>query len=295
MLLFVLSFVFCHLLFVFCLFLIEFIHQDIFVNLANKIPGDKIMKISFVQYNPVWENKEENQKKLFRILKEQYTDSDLLIFPEMTLTGFSMDSAQLCESIDGETVSFFKKFARIYQTDIVGGFIQEENRKFYNSLVHIDYFGELVKEYNKVHPFSLAGEHKFYSAGDSPEITKMNDWKIGLSICYDLRFPELFRMYAKERVHLIINIANWPDTRINQWRALLKARAIENQCYVIGVNRVGSDPKANYDGYSSLFDPMGEELLAVENVEGFYSVEIEIAKVEETRNRFPFLDDIKLI
>ncbi|MCK9211554.1 MAG: hypothetical protein M0P61_12020 [Ignavibacteriaceae bacterium] len=253
------------------------------------------MKISFVQYNPVWENKEENQKKLFRILKEQYTDSDLLIFPEMTLTGFSMDAAQLCEAIDGDTVSFFKKFALVYQTDIIGGFIQEENRKFYNSLVHIDYFGELVKEYNKVHPFSLAGEHKFYSAGDSPEITKMKDWKIGLSICYDLRFPELFRMYAKERVHLIINIANWPDTRINQWRALLKARAIENQCYVIGVNRVGSDPKANYDGYSSLFDPMGEELLAVENVEGFYSVEIEIDKVEKTRIRFPFLDDIKLI
>jgi len=281
--------------FVFSFFLIEFIHHHIFINLANKIPGDKIMKISFVQYNPIWENKEENQKKLFRILKEQYTDSDLLIFPEMTLTGFSMDAAKLCEAIDGDTVSFFKKFALVYQTDIIGGFIQEENKKFYNSLVHIDYFGETVKEYNKIHPFTLGGENKFYSAGDSPETTKIHDWKIGLSICYDLRFPELFRMYAKEKVNLIVNIANWPDTRAEHWRTLLKARAIENQCYVIGVNRVGSDPKANYSGFSSLFDPMGEELLTVENAEGFYSTEIEPGNVEKVRTHFPFLYDIKLI
>jgi len=253
------------------------------------------MKLSFVQYNPIWENKEENQKKLFSILKEQYTDSDILIFPEMTLTGFSMNSAQLCESSDGETIAFFKKFALIYQTDVFGGYILEENKKFYNSLVHINYFSEVKKTYNKIHPFSYAGESKFYSGGDDPTITHVGDWKIGLSICYDLRFPELYRKYGKEKVHLMIDIANWPVPRIAHWRALLKARAIENQCYMVGVNRVGSDPKANYNGYSSVFDPMGEELLAVENAEGFYSTEISLEKVEQTRNHFPFLQDIKLI
>ena len=126
-------------------------------------------------------------------------------------------------------------------------------------------------------------------------LTKIKKWKIGLTICYDLRFPELFRKYGKKRAHIIVNIANWPDTRIEHWRTLLKAGAIENQCYVAGVNRVGKDPKLNYVGHSSVFDPMGKEIVAVENEEKVIVVDLDKNYVNEVREKFPFLDDIKLI
>ncbi len=118
---------------------------------------------------------------------------------------------------------------------------------------------------------------------------------IGLSICYDLRFPELYRLYAKEKVHLIIDIANWPDTRIEHWRSLLKARAIENQCYVAGINRVGDDPKLHYNGFSSVFDPMGKELVAVENDERIIEAEIDKSYVNDVRKKLPFLNDMRFI
>ena len=138
------------------------------------------------------------------------------------------------------------------------GIIEKDGKNYFNTLVHLDPNGKLKTKYRKIHPFSYSTENKYYKAGKSPVITKISGMKIGLSICYDLRFPELFRFYAKAKVDLIINIANWPDTRIEHWRTLLKARAIENQCYVAGVNRVGDDPKLHYNGYSSVFDPMGK-------------------------------------
>ena len=139
--------------------------------------------------------------------------------------------------------------------------------KYFNSLIHINNKGELVSKYQKVHPFSFGNEDKNYSKGEKDWNTQIEDFKIGLSICYDLRFPELYRLYAKERVDALVSIANWPDTRIEHWRTLLKARAIENQCYMIGVNRVGKDPKLNYVGYSGVYDPMGKELVSVKDEE----------------------------
>lgn len=146
-----------------------------------------------------------------------------------------------------------------------------------------------------IHPFSYSKEHIFYGKGKSPTITKVKSIKIGLSICYDLRFPELYRFYAKEKVDMIVDIANWPDTRIEHWRTLLKARAIENQSYVVGVNRVGDDPKLHYNGFSSVFDPMGKEIVAVENEEKVITVEIDKSVVDEVRKKLPFLNDMRLI
>ena len=130
---------------------------------------------------------------------------------------------------------------------------------------------------------------------DLPIITNIAGIQIGLSVCYDLRFPELFRFYAKERADLIINIANWPDTRIDHWRTLLKARAIENQFYVAGVNRVGDDQKLHYNGFSSVFDPMGKELVSVKNQEKIITAEIDKDYVKEIRKKLPFLQDMRLI
>jgi omega-amidase len=252
------------------------------------------MKIALIQYNPEWENKAANKKKILSMIKD-IEGTDLLIFPEMTLTGFTMKSKDMSETIQGDSYRFFSSIASEKSSNIFAGVIERRNNRNYNTLIHIKPDGHLVKLYRKVHPFSYSDENKYYFGGSKPAITKIKKWNVGLTICYDLRFPELFRKYGKKRTHLIVNIANWPDTRIEHWRTLLKARAIENQCYVAGVNRVGKDPKLNYIGFSSVFDPMGKEIVALETDEKVIVVDINKNYVNEVREKFPFLNDIKLI
>lgn len=252
------------------------------------------MKIALVQYNPEWENKEENKQKVLSMIND-IEGVELFVFPEMTLTGFTMKSKEMSETIQADSFRFFSSIAKEKSSNIFAGIIERRNNLIYNTLIHIKPDGNLVKLYRKLHPFSYSGENKHFNAGSKPAMTKIRNWKIGLTICYDLRFPELFRKYGKKRTQLIVNIANWPDTRIEHWRTLLKARAIENQCYIVGVNRVGKDPKLNYIGFSSLFDPMGKEIVAVENEEKIIQVELDKNYVNEVREKFPFLDDIKLI
>ena len=252
------------------------------------------MKIALVQYSPDWENKEANKNKILSMI-ENVEGVELFVFPEMTLTGFTMSSREMSETIQGESFRFFSSIAAKKKSNVFAGIIERRNNLIYNTLIHVKPDGSLVKLYRKVHPFSYSSENKHYNAGTKPAITKIKKWKIGLTICYDLRFPELFRKYGKKKTHLIVTIANWPDTRIEHWRTLLKARAIENQCYVAGVNRVGKDPKLNYVGFSSVFDPMGKEIVTVENEENVIIVEIDKNIVNEVREKFPFLDDIKLI
>ena len=252
------------------------------------------MKIALIQYCPAWEDKETNKKKILSFVQD-IKGVELFIFPEMTLSGFTMKSDEMSETINGDSFRFFSSIAKEKSTNIFAGIIERRNNRIYNTLIHIKPDGNLVKLYRKVHPFSFSNENAHYNAGVKPAMTKIKKWKIGLSICYDLRFPELFRKYGKKRAHLIVNIANWPDTRIEHWRTLLKARAIENQCYVAGVNRVGDDPKLTYTGFSSVFDPMGKEIVAVENEEKVIVVDLDKNYVNEVREKFPFLEDIKLI
>ena len=253
------------------------------------------MKIGLIQHNPTWENKGANKKKITSLLDESSGDVDLLIFPEMTLTGFSMRSESFAEEIDGESFKYFASLAEKFNCNIIAGIIQKKSGNYFNTSIHIEKNGKLKNHYHKIHPFAFSDEDKHFSAGDKPVITGIDNWKTGLSICYDLRFPELYRFYAKEKVDLIVVIANWPDTRIEHWRTLLKARAIENQCYVAGVNRVGKDPELNYTGFSSIYDPMGKEIVAVESEEKFIFAKIDISEVEKVRSRLPFLEDMKLI
>lgn len=252
------------------------------------------MKIALLQFAPVWEDKEENKKKIISLIQssEQY---DVLIFPEMTLTGFTMSAESFAEGTGGESFRFFSSIAADKNCDVLAGIIERGKRRSFNTLLHITSKGKLNKLYRKIHPFSYSNENKFYEAGNRPAITKIKNHQVGLSICYDLRFPELYRHYGKKRVHLIIDIANWPDTRIEHWRTLLKARAIENQCYVAGINRVGDDPKLHYNGFSSVFDPMGKEIVSVENEERLITAEIDKNIIREVREKFPFLDDMKMV
>jgi len=252
------------------------------------------LKIGLVQYSPVWEDKSECIKKLESLLTGGEA-VNLLIFSEMTLTGFTMKSNEFAEELEGESYLFFAAIAKEKKCAVMYGIIEKGKKKNFNTLVHLNNQGKIIASYRKIHPFSYSKENIFYGNGKEVVVTKVKGIKIGLSICYDLRFPELYRFYAKVKVHLIIDIANWPDTRIEHWRALLKARAIENQCYVAGVNRVGDDPKLHYNGFSSVFDPMGKEIVAVENDEKIIAVEIDKTNVNEVRNKLPFLKDIRLI
>jgi len=255
---------------------------------------NKKIIVGLVQYSPVWEDKLSNQQRIKKLI-EQTGNIDLLVLPEMTLTGFTMKSADFAEELKGESYSFFLELAKIKKCAIMYGVIEKGKNKNFNTLVHLNNQGKIIKTYRKIHPFSYSKEDKNYGKGKDIVISKVQGFKIGLSICYDLRFPELYRFYGKEKVDIIIDIANWPDTRIEHWRTLLKARAIENQCFVVGVNRVGSDPYVNYNGFSSVFNPMGKELLAVENKEKIFDVEIDKALVNEVRENLPFLKDIRLI
>ena len=253
------------------------------------------MKIGLVQYNPSWESKEENKKKICKLIKKDFKESSLLIFPEMTLTGFTMKPEKFSEPLTGDSFGFFSDIALKYKIFIAAGLIEKDNGDYFNSLVLINPEGELISSYRKIHPFSYSTEDKHYKKGEMINIAEINGLKVGLSICYDLRFPELFRLYAKERVHLMIVIANWPDTRIGHWRTLLKARAVENQCYVAGVNRIGDDPKLHYPGFSSIYDPMGKKIISLKNEEKIVYAVIKKEKVEKIRENLPFLYDINLI
>jgi omega-amidase len=253
------------------------------------------MKVGLVQYDPEWENKKLNSDKISWLLSHNYEKQELLVFPEMTLTGFTMKSSEYAEELNGESISFFSDTAKEYSAHIVAGIIEKSEKKYFNTLVHINSKGKLIKSYRKIHPFSYSTEDKNYSKGRKTVITKINEFSTGLSICYDLRFPELFRKYAKKKVDVITVIANWPDTRIEHWRTLLRARAIENQCYVLGVNRVGNDPKLKYPGYSSIIDPMGNEIISVPDEEKIVSADILKEKADEVKNNLPFLNDIRLI
>ncbi len=253
------------------------------------------MKIGLIQYDPEWENKKMNSDKISWLLSHNFEKQELLVFPEMTLTGFTMKAAENAEELTGESFSFFSELARKYSSHILAGIIEKSEKKYYNSLVHINSEGKLLKTYRKIHPFSYSTEDKNYTKGEDTVLTKINDLSTGLSICYDLRFPELYRQYAKKKADMIVVIANWPDTRIEHWRTLLRARAIENQCYVLGVNRVGNDPELKYNGYSAVVDPMGNEIISVSAEEKIVTADVYKEKADEVKTSLPFLNDIRLI
>ena len=253
------------------------------------------MYLNLVQYCPEWENKKTNKEKLIKLISGNLIKESVLILPEMTLTGFTMKSNDFAEDLKGDSFQFFARIASENKVHVIAGLIEHKNGLNYNTLVHINHLGALQTSYRKIHPFSYSAENKFYSHGDKTVVTDINGWKVGLSICYDLRFPELFRQYGKEKAELIIIIANWPDSRIGQWKTLLCARAIENQCYVAAVNRVGDDLRLHYNGCSCIYDPMGNEVAFLPDIEKIISAEISRESVEQVRNKFPFLDDISLI
>lgn len=247
------------------------------------------LKVALIQANLVWENATQNRINFEDKIKAIET-ADVIVLPEMFNTGFSMSPMHLAEEMAGDTVSWMKKMAAAKNAAIGGSVIIKENESFYNRFLFVEPSG-IVHTYDKRHLFTLAGEDKAYSAGKEKLIIAYKGWKICPFVCYDLRFPVWSRNV--EAYDILLYVANWPKPRIEAWNTLLKARAIENMCYTIGVNRVGLDANGlEYSGSSKAFDYLGKELTAIP-INKDYTEIIVLSKTdqEHTRKKFNFLND----
>lgn len=247
------------------------------------------MKIALIQAPLVWENPEENRKYFEDKINSIQEEIDLVVLPEMFSTGFTMHPEHVAETMDGETISVLKSLAKTKNTAITGSLIIRENGKFYNRLVFVFPSGE-IKKYDKRHLFSLAGEEKIYASGTEKLIIEYKGWKICPLICYDLRFPVFSRNV--EDYDLLIYVANWPIQRIQAWDILLKARAVENMCYTVGVNRIGEDGNNYpYSGHSQVVDFLGNYELEPQTSEGIFIADLNKDQMLETRQKLGFLND----
>ena len=249
-----------------------------------------ILRVIGIQANLVWENAEKNRLFFQKIIDALTDDVDLIVLPEMFSTGFSMHPSLLAEEMNGTTISWMKKIAKQKDTAIIGSLIIKENDKFYNRSVFV-HPTEKVDIYDKRHSFSLAGEDKVYTSGSKRIIIDYKGWKICPLICYDLRFPVWSR--NTENFDILLFMANWPVPRIKAWNTLLKARAIENMCYVVGVNRVGEDTnKYQYSGNSVIVDYFGDEIATLKDSEaGIVTAVLHKENQDKARKKLPFLND----
>lgn len=248
------------------------------------------LSVTIIQSHLYWENPVANRLNFSEKIKSISEKTDLIILPEMFTTGFSMNASSLFEEPNGETLNWMISEAKKHNTAITGSIIVKEEKRFFNRLYFVFPNGDF-KHYDKRHTFTLAGEHLTYTAGNRQLILEYKGWKICPLICYDLRFP----VWARNTMDydLLLYVANWPLKRITAWDTLLKARAIENMAYCIGVNRVGSDGN-NYEyiGHSAVYDVLGKQL-STKDFEGEF-VETVILKKEELkdlRQKLQFLED----
>ncbi len=250
----------------------------------------KSLKLALVQTDNIWENIDKNLKRLTLKLNSISNDVDIIVLPELFSTGFTMKAEKVAENMDGKAVKWMLDQAKIKGSLIIGSLLISENNTFYNRLVVTFPNGE-IKYYDKRHLFSYAKEDHVFSTGNKKLVFEYKDFKICPLICYDLRFPVWAR--NTDNYDILIYVANWPNARMFAWDTLLKARAIENLSYVVGVNRVGIDNNdLIYTGHSAVYNAMGETLLDFEeSKQNIKMITLQKDHIIETRNRFRFLDD----
>ncbi|CAN5772426.1 amidohydrolase [soil metagenome] len=276
------------------------------------------LTVTTIQTALYWEDKDANLQQLEEKINAIGGKSEVVILPEMFSTGFSMRTKELAETMEGNTVAWMKELAAKNKIILTGSVIIEEDGDYFNRLIWMLPNGQFGY-YDKRHLFCLAKEDNYYSAGKKRLIASVKGWKINLQICYDLRFPvwSRNRIIEEDSVNderndnedsdtkmrpeydLLIYVANWPEKRSHAWKTLLCARAIENQCYVVGVNRVGVDGNnLNYSGNSLIIDPLGEVLYHLADEEGSGTITLEKSKLDEVRSKLPFWmdgDDFNLL
>lgn len=257
-----------------------------------------VLHVTTIQADLFWEDKKANLEMLSQKISGA-GKTEIIVLPEMFNTGFSMKPETFAERMDGETVGWMRDMASQYRVIITGSLMIEEEGNFYNRLVWMLPNGQ-YGFYNKRHLFAYAGEHQHYTAGNKRLIASVNGWKINLQVCYDLRFPVWSRQQlVKDHENLpepeydiLIFVANWPERRSHAWKSLLVARAIENQCFVVGVNRVGTDGNTIYhSGDTMVVDPLGDTIYHCKDKEEVKTVTLEKEKLDLIRNRFPFWKD----
>lgn len=248
------------------------------------------LKIGLIQSDLVWENPEQNRINFSKKIDNINDIVDIIILPEMFATGFAMNASKVAETMDGETVVWMQEQAVKINAVITGSLVIKENDKYYNRLLFVEPSG-YISTYDKRHTFTLVGEDKIYTAGTEKVIINYKGWKICPLICYDLRFPVWARNVAD--YDILLYVANWPKPRVAAWDALLKARAIENMSYCIGVNRVGLDGmNSEYSGHSAVYDVLGNCITSFQpNKEQTEIVTLEKSHIDAYRNKLKFLDD----
>jgi len=247
------------------------------------------LNITLIQTSLFWENVEKNLSHFDKLISE-ISETDIILLPEMFNTAFCPKSNHLAETMEGETVSWMKEIAKNKNSAIAGTLMVREGEKVFNRLVWISKNGT-IHTYDKHHLFSLIKEERYISKGTGRLIVEEDGWRICPLICYDLRFPVFSRNDVDYDV--LIYLANWPVKRIEAWDTLLKARSIENQCYTIGVNRVGKDGDGiPFNGHSKVFDAFGKKLLsATKNIEEVLQIEISLDDLKLKRRQMNFLQD----
>lgn len=251
------------------------------------------LTFSLIQTSLFWEDKTANLSMLENKINSISEKTEIIVLPEMFSTGFSMQPKLFAETMDGTSVQWMKRIAAQKKVVLTGSLIIQEADQFYNRLLWVLPNGE-VGHYDKRHRFAFAGEDKHYSAGNRRLIAQVKGWKINLQICYDLRFPVWARQQSEDapEFDVLIYVANWPERRNHAWKTLLTARAIENQAYVVGVNRVGNDGNQIYhSGNSMVVDPLGEIVYHKEHEEDIFTITLHKDHLAKIRNKFPFWKD----
>jgi predicted amidohydrolase len=254
------------------------------------------LTISIIQTDLFWEDKTANLEMFERKIMGISEKTEVIILPEMFTTGFSMRPKVFAETMDGYSVEWMKRIAAQKKAILTGSLIIEEDGLYYNRLIWMLPNG-VYGHYDKRHCFSLAGEDEHYCSGAKRLIASVKGWRINLCICYDLRFPVWTRQVISEDIEqpeydLLVYVANWPDRRVHAWRTLLPARAIENQCFVVGVNRVGHDGNGVYhSGYSLISDPLGEVCHLLTHEEGIITTTLVKKQLDDVRTQMPFWKD----
>jgi len=276
------------------------------------------LTITGIQANLHWEDRSANLKMFEEKIHSIKQPTEIIVLPEMFSTGFSMKPEKLAEPMDGETVSWMKRIAAEKKIILTGSVIIKETGQtetvrpvYYNRLIWMMPNGQFGY-YDKRHLFAYADEDQHYTAGNKRLIASVKGWKTNLMVCYDLRFP----VWARQNLipshspqvesgvkpleyDVLIYVANWPERRIHAWKTLLQARAIENQCYVVGLNRVGEDGnKISHPGNSMVVDPLGEVIYSAKNEEEVFTVTLDRSHLEAVREKFPFwkdADEFKII
>jgi len=251
------------------------------------------MNLLGFQTDIVWEDRKANFGRIEAMLESQETPGapSLFVFPELSTCGFTMNAGAVAEPVAGESESFFSALAQRYQSSVIAGVARETGQpgQGANEAVCFAPDGHEIGRYRKRNPFPLANEADHYPAGDRSVVVQMGDWKVAPLICYDLRFPEPFREAVQLGAELFVVIASWPVARVDHWTTLLRARAIENLAYVVGVNRAGSDPHLAYPGASIVVGPKGEILAEAGDSPEILSATLDRAELLKWRADFPAL------